>query len=387
MKTIFYDESAYPVQRTVIDKVSEYKYKQRKLQKIYRRILNKFYRSDKNNQHYFNNHTYFNKKNGIYHDFNKIVFGKGQWVTTYETLLLRYDEVVQHQHSQQKTKRLLKGLKQITSPQNLGIIALSQNAKNIQQVLMENLDIDPEIQQKVMQKIDVVHPPQRLLVEVNSEQIIDKNEIKLLFVGGDFIRKGGLDTVIVLQYLRKKYKNFHLTIVSKLDPGTYGLDNDDLVRFEKIKKFLFTTEWITLHSELPNNEVLELMKISDIGLLPTRADTYGYSILEMQAAGTPVITTNVRAIPEINTDETGWIIEVPKNSMGEASYQTKDDLKKLRETIQNGLTVVLEDILLNTDTINPRRKASLDRILKEHNPKDYEKVIEKIYGRGQMDRL
>lgn len=129
------------------------------------------------------------------------------------------------------------------------------------------------------------------------------------------------------------------------------------------------------------------MKISDIGLLPTRADTYGYSILEMQAAGTPVITTNVRAIPEINTDETGWIIEVPKNSMGEANYQTKDDLKKLRETIQNGLTVILEDILLNTDTINPRRKASLDRILKEHNPKDYEKVIEKIYGRGQMDKL
>lgn len=169
MKTIFYDESAYPVQRTVIDKVSEYKYKQRKLQKIYRRILNKFYRPDKNNQHYFSNHTYFNKKNGIYHDFNKIVFGKGQWVTTYETLLPRYDEVVQHQYSQQKTKRLLKGLKQITSPQNLGIIALSQNAKNIQQVLMENLDIDPEIQQKVMQKIDVVHPPQSLLVEVNSE--------------------------------------------------------------------------------------------------------------------------------------------------------------------------------------------------------------------------
>nr|MWN21441.1 glycosyltransferase [Leuconostoc lactis] len=48
------------------------------------------------------------KQSGIYHDFNKIVFGKGQWVTTFETLIPCYDEVVQHQYSQRKTKRLCK---------------------------------------------------------------------------------------------------------------------------------------------------------------------------------------------------------------------------------------------------------------------------------------
>lgn len=150
MKTVFYDDSAYPLQRTVIEKVNKYKYKKRKPKRIYRRVLNKL---DKKNQHYRNNHTYFNKKSSIYHDFNKIVFGKGQWVTTFETLLPRYDEVVQHQYSQKKTKRLVKGLRQITYPQNLGVIALSQNAKDIQRNLMENLDIDPEIQQKVMKKL------------------------------------------------------------------------------------------------------------------------------------------------------------------------------------------------------------------------------------------
>lgn len=383
MKIVYYDASAYPVKRTVVNKSRNYVYKQRKFKNFCRRVLNKLDFGRKN-YHYNNNHTRFNKQSGIYHDFNKIVFGKGQWVTTFETLIPRYDEVVQHQYSQRKTKRLIKRLRQITYPQNLGVIALSQNAKDIQQISMENLNIDPEIQQKVMQKIDVVHPPQKLLVEINSEQIIDKNEIKLLFVGRDFIRKGGLDVVIALQQLRKKYKNFHLTIVSKLDPGTYGLDNDDLVHFEKIKRFIFNTDWISFHSELPNDEVLELMKTSDVGLLPTRADTYGYSILEMQAAGTPVITTNVRAIPEINNDETGWIINVPKNSMGEAAYQTKADLKKLRETIQDGLIIILEDILLNVDMIKPRRRASLNRILKDHNPKDYAKVIESIYSRGRI---
>lgn len=381
MKTVFYDDSAYPLQRTVIEKVNKYKYKKRKPKRIYRRVLNKL---DKKNQHYRNNHTYFNKKSSIYHDFNKIVFGKGQWVTTFETLLPRYDEVVQHQYSQKKTKRLVKGLRQITYPQNLGVIALSQNAKDIQRNLMENLDIDPEIQQKVMKKIDVVHPPQKLLMDVNSDQLINLEEIKFLFVGRDFIRKGGLDTVIAMQSLRKKYRNFRLTIVSQLDPGSYGFDDTDLASFEEIKKFLFNTEWITLYSELPNDEVLELMKNSDVGLLPTRADTYGFSILEMQAAGTPVITTDVRAIPEINTNETGWIIEVPKNNIGEAKYQTKDDLKQLRKIIRDELTIIIEDILVNTETIRPRRQASLKRILKDHNPQNYEKIIEKIYDRGRL---
>lgn len=69
--------------------------------------MNKFDFSRKN-YHYNNNHTRFNKQSGIYHDFNKIVFGKGQWVTTFETLIPCYDEVVQHQYSQRKTKRLCK---------------------------------------------------------------------------------------------------------------------------------------------------------------------------------------------------------------------------------------------------------------------------------------
>ena len=64
-------------------------------------------------------------------------------------------------------------------------------------------------------------------------------------------------------------------------------------------------KWISYVPKLTNNETLELMKKSHIGLLPTYADTYGYSVLEFQAAGCPVITTNVRALPEINNNNLG----------------------------------------------------------------------------------
>ncbi len=84
-------------------------------------------------------------------------------------------------------------------------------------------------------------------------------------------------------------------------------------------------EWINYFPQLPNSEVLDMMKKAHIGLLPTYADTYGYSVLEFQAAGCPVVTTNVRSLPEINDNDKGWLIEVPKNRMGEAIYSTDTD--------------------------------------------------------------
>lgn len=69
---------------------------------------------------------------------------------------------------------------------------------------------------------------------------------------------------------------------------------------------------------LPNQEVLKLLKNTHVGLLPTWADSFGYSVLEAQAAGCPVITTDVRAHPEINNNEIGWVMEVPKKVNGRA---------------------------------------------------------------------
>ena len=57
---------------------------------------------------------------------------------------------------------------------------------------------------------------------------------------------------------------------------------------------------IFYHKILFNSEVMNILKNTHVGLLPTYADTYGYSVLEAQSFGCPVITTNIRAMPEIN---------------------------------------------------------------------------------------
>jgi len=49
-----------------------------------------------------------------------------------------------------------------------------------------------------------------------------------------------------------------------------------------------------------------------LALLPTCAETHGDVVLEAQANGCPVITTDIRTLPEINPSEIGYLIEVPK---------------------------------------------------------------------------
>ncbi len=50
------------------------------------------------------------------------------------------------------------------------------------------------------------------------------------------------------------------------------------------------------------------MRTADIGMLPSYADTYGFSVLEAQA-GNAVITTDIRALPEVNNPAVGWLIK------------------------------------------------------------------------------
>lgn len=44
------------------------------------------------------------------------------------------------------------------------------------------------------------------------------------------------------------------------------------------------------------------MKKAHVCLLPTWMDTFAYSVLEAQACGTPVISTSLRALTEINNE-------------------------------------------------------------------------------------
>src|SRR5690606_11164496 len=112
---------------------------------------------------------------------------------------------------------------------------------------------------------------------------------------------------------------------------------------------------------------------------PTYADSYGFSVLEAQSCGLPVISTDVRALPEINNTDLGWIIRIPKNDLGEALYSTAEERQRLSQQIQVGLEAIVRSIVADPSVIYTMALKSIERIREMHDPANYAQRLRDIY--------
>lgn len=386
MIKIGYIRNAYPDRRCIINKINKnVSYKMLKNKDMIRdlyRVLKKFKLKKSNSREY----TFKNKDKtvDIIHTFNYICYTSKPWITTFETILPRREELMHYHHQNREykiTKNVENDIKALADDNCKMLIALSECNKRIQEHFLGNFD--KELKQRIETKIKVIHPPQKLLL--TEKEVEDKlntldNEIKFLFIGNQFFRKGGMPILNVFDKIRNKgYKNIKLIIISNLtlDKEFSGIDKkdkDEVISF--IKK---NNEWIEWYQNLENNKVLEIVKKSNVGLLPTIADTYGYSVLEMQAGGLPVITTNVRALPEINNNNCGWICQIPKNNFGEALYSENNSKIEIINLIEKELENAIVEILNNPNIIKEKGKKAWNRIKDEHDPQNYANKLYNIY--------
>jgi glycosyltransferase involved in cell wall biosynthesis len=229
-----------------------------------------------------------------------------------------------------------------------------------------------------MDKTKVLHAPQPLLVNEEDIElkIRRKEEIEFIFVGRLFFIKGGKAVIDVLSKFREKY-SFKLTLISSLQYDDYftGTSYDEMVRYRDIIK---RKTWIDYYETLPNDKVLEKCRQASVGLLPSFAETYGYAVLEMQAAGLPVVTTNIRAFPELNNDECGWVCNIP---VSEDGCCPERDMTKLYGVLEGELERVFEDIFSHPEQIKTKGLKAWNRIKDMHNPERYASQIEKVMGR------
>ncbi|MBC8137692.1 MAG: glycosyltransferase family 4 protein [Fibrella sp.] len=112
-------------------------------------------------------------------------------------------------------------------------------------------------------------------------------EVKLLFVGGDFFRKGG---DLLLRWMRE------------CAPPWCSLD---VVTRDTVPD----TPRVRVHHDIqPNSDVLKaLYRGADLFVFPTFADVAGLVLTEAMASGLPVLTTGIAAIPELVTSKTGSV--------------------------------------------------------------------------------
>lgn len=325
-----------------------------------------------------------NKVN-LLHFINKISYGSTPWITTFETAIPRCTETMNCHKGVAPDFSVLKGNRIVEH--SLGVlardsckklIALSACALGIQRDLLQHF---PKYEKIINKKLQVIHPPQTLFVNDFSEKNISIDETtRLLFIGNSFFRKGGMEILQTLRRIKDKSSyDFNLIIISSLSIDNYARHEGPREVSEAKKMIHENSEWIKFYSTIPYHNVIELMKKSHLALLPTWADTYGFSVLECQASGCPVISTDVRALPEINNDEIGWVINVPKNRLGEAIYATIEQREIMKKTIEHGLEEEVTKILRDRKCILRKSKATISHIKKNHSPERYANKIYTIY--------
>ena len=300
----------------------------------------------------------------VFLGFNTIRIDGGPFLVFFETTLPRVS----------KKRFLLVSLERraIRSPNCLGLVAISECAKKLQ------LD-----QNGTKREITVLHPPQKTLVaEANDRRWSEIGTVRFCFVGRDFARKGGIEMLRAFDKLNQK--NWHLTIVSSLSIDDYATqytkEEQRLLKQEVLAILERRTDQIDWHESLPNEQVLQIMKNSHVGLLPTWHDTYGYSVLEFQASGCPVISTDIRALTEINNDTCGWVIPVGERYDARLSPLKS---KKQRGAFSKDLSIRLMELFVEIlgsprELLLEKAEKCLARIRAEHDPEKHKLALIKI---------
>lgn len=152
--------------------------------------------------------------------------------------------------------------------------------------LVNDYGVDPR-------KIEIIAPGVNL--DLWRPGFVHENQpFRILFVGGDFLRKGGAVLLEAYQALSKLAlsRPVELILVTRstvpLIPG------------------------VKVHTDIrPNSpEIIGYYQTSDLFILPTFAEAFGIAAVEATAAGLPVIATQVGGLTDIVEDgQTGFLIQ------------------------------------------------------------------------------
>jgi glycosyltransferase involved in cell wall biosynthesis len=148
--------------------------------------------------------------------------------------------------------------------------------------------------------------------------------VRILFVGGDFRRKGGDVLLDWFRRARPAGTELHLVTRERVDPAP----------------------GVTIHAGVePNSErLVGLYRASDVFVLPSRAECFGIATVEAMATGLPVVVTDVGASREIVAEgENGHLVRPGRpDELGEALDDLVRDAAR-REAMAAASRRIVED--------------------------------------------
>jgi glycosyltransferase involved in cell wall biosynthesis len=231
------------------------------------------------------------------------------------------------------------------------------------------LTLPQDVREAIAGKLARVHPYQPPQPDVQLKVApSDAAPLRLLFVGKDFFRKGG-EAVLRLIESYGDALELSATIVSAVDGPDYATSCLDTDHVADVRRRLASQPRITWHDHVANHVVYDLASESHIGLLPTLADTFGYSLLEFMSCGLPVITSTVEATTEIVDAAVGWNIELPLGLDGRwvgvdpRAPDTRAIYDSAVDKLTIGMRTALESLRACPELVATRSAAALERVM------------------------
>lgn len=199
-------------------------------------------------------------------------------------------------------------------------------------------------------KTRVVYPA---VARIDDDRLCrpDRPPRHLLF-SGDFFRKGGVNVLDTFLRLQGRYPALRLRLCC-----------DESIDFNTADTALRARCLLAIRT----NPAIELGRVdratmlgtvlpqTDIYLLPTYSEAFGYSVLEAMAYGIPVIASNVFAIPEMLTDgDDGLLVDLSRFDLdamfpGYVIDSIPDALRQHVDTrLESALCRLLEDASLRS---------------------------------------
>jgi len=170
---------------------------------------------------------------------------------------------------------------------------------------------------RLIGKTEALLPPQAIISAVRPA--IAQQPTTFAFAGKEFYSKGGLEILEAFRVLLEAGKRDWTAVVIG-DLASFGDYASRADKHERNRAWALLQALDThvrfIPTPVPHRDVLALLQRSDFYLLPSYADTYGYTALEAQACGTAVVATDVGSQPEFISSRTGIAVPLDEHLDG-----------------------------------------------------------------------
>ena len=138
-------------------------------------------------------------------------------------------------------------------------------------------------------------------VQFVRQERVANTYITFLFLGALGERKGIFDLLEVIASNKDKYSDYIKVVVG---------GNGEIRRFKEFVNKYELNDIVSYRGWISGNEKLELLKESDVYILPSYNEGLPLSILEAMSYNMPIISTSVGGIPEVVVHlQNGYLIE------------------------------------------------------------------------------